>query len=157
MKGDEQGEVGMRKRSHAVFWSCCKSQTMPIFFLMLMKLLTRTMKETDDDEWDGDRNELMTTMMRTKKMMRMTKMMKMMRMMRTPKMRMKMKMRMMIMMSRAVVGLQNLWVQQAKPSNAVIFSLAKCCKQKKRNIKKIRPPKQNPNLHKNVQDIATYV
>ena len=102
MKGDEQGEVGMRKRSHAVFWSCCKSQTMPIFFLMLMKLLTRTMKETDDDEWDGDRNELMTTMMR------MTKMMKMMRMMRTPKMRMKMKMRMMIMMSRAVVGLQNL-------------------------------------------------
>jgi hypothetical protein len=32
-------------------------------FLMLMKLLTRTMKETDDDEWDGDRNELMTTMM----------------------------------------------------------------------------------------------
>jgi hypothetical protein len=77
-------------------------------FLMLMKLLTRTMKETDDDEWDGDRNELMTTMMRTKKMMRMTKMMKMMRMMRTPKMRMKMKMRMMIMMSRAVVGLQNL-------------------------------------------------
>ena len=37
---------------------------------MLMRLLTRTMKETDDDESDGNRNELMTTMMRTKWMMR---------------------------------------------------------------------------------------
>ena len=42
--------------------------------LMLMRLLTRTMKETDDDESDGNRNELMTTMM-TKKM-RMKGMMK---------------------------------------------------------------------------------
>ena len=31
------------------------------------------MKETDDDESDGNRNELMTTMMRTKRMMRMMK------------------------------------------------------------------------------------
>ena len=73
-----------------------------------MRLQTRTMKETDDDESDGNRNELMTTMMRTKRMrmMRMMRMMGMMRMMRM--LRMKMKMRMMIMMSRAVVGLQNL-------------------------------------------------
>ena len=67
------------------------------------------MKETDDDESDGNRNELMTTMMRTKRMMRMMRMMgMMMRMMRMLRMRMKMKMRMVIMMSRAVVGLQNL-------------------------------------------------
>ena len=58
------------------------------------------MKETDDDESDGNRNELMTTMMRTKRMMRMLRMLGM--------MRMKMKMRMVIVMSRAVVGLQNL-------------------------------------------------
>ena len=80
-------------------------------FLMLMRLLTRTMKETDDDQSDGNRNELVTTIMRTKRMMRMMKMMRtmgMMRMMRMLKMRMKMKMRMVIMMSRAVVGLQNL-------------------------------------------------
>ena len=31
--------------------------------VLLMRLLTRTMKETGDDESDGDRNELMTTMM----------------------------------------------------------------------------------------------
>ena len=66
------------------------------------------MKETDDDESDGNRNELMTTMMRTKRMMRMMKMMGMMRMMRMLRMGMKMKMRMVIMMSRAVVGLQHL-------------------------------------------------
>ena len=62
-----------------------------------MRLLTRTMKESDDDESDGNRNELMTTMMRTKRMMRMMRMLRM---------RMRMKMGMMIMMSRAVVGLQ---------------------------------------------------
>ena len=73
-------------------------------FLMLMRLLTRTMKETDDNQSDGNRNELMTTRMRTKRMMRMMKMMGMMRMMR---MRIKMKMRMVSIMSRAV-GLQNL-------------------------------------------------
>ena len=57
--------------------------------LLLMRLLTRTMKKIDDDESDGNRNELMTTMM-TKRMMRM----------------LRMKMGVMIMMSRAVVGLQ---------------------------------------------------
>ena len=57
--------------------------------LMWMRLLTRTMKETDDDESDGNRNELMTTMMRTKRMMRMMRMMGMMGMMR---MRMRMRM-----------------------------------------------------------------
>ena len=75
---------------------------------MLMRLLTRTIKETDDDERDGNRNELTTTMMRTKRMMRMMRMMGMMKMMRMLRMRMKMKMGYMIMMSRAVVGLQNL-------------------------------------------------
>ena len=50
--------------------------------MMLMRLLTRAMKETDDDESDANRNDLMTTMMRTKRMMRMMKMMGMMRMMR---------------------------------------------------------------------------
>jgi len=73
-----------------------------------MKLLTRTIKEIDDDESDGNRKELMTTMMRTKRMMRMMRMMGMMSMMRVLRMKMKMKMTMMIMMSRAVVGLQNL-------------------------------------------------
>ena len=76
-----------------------------------MRLLTRAMKETDDDESDANRNDLMTTRMRTKRMMRMMKMMGMMRtmrMLRMLRMRMKMKMRMVIMMSRAVVGLQNL-------------------------------------------------
>ena len=66
------------------------------------------MKETDDDQSDGNRNELMTTIMRTKRMMRKMKMMGVMRMMRMLRMRMKMKMRMVSMMSRAVVGLQNL-------------------------------------------------
>jgi ABC-type Zn2+ transport system substrate-binding protein/surface adhesin len=42
-----------------------------------MRLLTRTMKETDDDESDGNRNELMRTMMRTKRMMRIRRMMRM--------------------------------------------------------------------------------
>ena len=79
-----------------------------------MRLLTRTMKKIDDDESDGNRKELMTTMMRTKRMMRMIKMMRIMRMMRVMRMmrmlriRMRMKMRMMIMMSRAVVGLNYL-------------------------------------------------
>ena len=63
------------------------------------------MKETDDDKSDGNRNELMTTMMRTRRMMKMMGMMRMMRMLR---MRMKMKMRLVIMMSRVVVGMQNL-------------------------------------------------
>ena len=74
-----------------------------------MRLLTRTMKETDDDESDGNRNELMRTMMRTKRTKTMMRMMGLMRMMRMLRMRMKMKMRMVIMMSRAVVELQNLW------------------------------------------------
>ena len=67
------------------------------------------MKETDDDESDGNRNELMTTMMSTKRMMRM-KMMRMMRMMGMMRMMrmLRMRMRMMIMMSRTVVGLQYL-------------------------------------------------
>ena len=51
-------------------------------FLMLMRLQTRTMKETDDDESDGNRNELITTMMRTKRTKTMMRMMGMMRMMR---------------------------------------------------------------------------
>ena len=51
-------------------------------FLMLMRLLTRTMKETDDDQSDGNRNELVTTIMRTKRMTRMMKMMGMMRMLK---------------------------------------------------------------------------
>ena len=81
------------------------------------------MKETDDDESDGNRNELMTTMMRTKRTMRMMRMMGLMRMMRMLRMRMKMKMRMVIMMSRAVVGLQNLLESsKRKPPNAVIVS-----------------------------------
>ena len=49
--------------------------------LTLMRLLTRTMKETDDDESDGYRSELATTMM--------TKKMRMMRMVRMMRMRMK--------------------------------------------------------------------
>ena len=81
--------------------------------LMLMRLLTRTMKETDDDESGDNRNELMTTMMRTKRMMRMMRMLRM---------RMKIKMRMLIMMSRAVVGLQNLCPASEKPPNTVIVS-----------------------------------
>ena len=72
-------------------------------FLMLMRLLTRTMKESD-----GNRNELMTTIMRTKRTKTMMRMVGIMRMMRMLRMRMKMQMRMVIMMSRAVVGLQSL-------------------------------------------------
>jgi len=64
------------------------------------------MKETDDDKSDGNRNELMTTMMRTKRMIRMM-MMRMMGMMRMMRM-LRMRMRMIITMSRAVVGLQYL-------------------------------------------------
>ena len=56
------------------------------------------MMETDDDESDGNRNELM----------RMMRMMGVMRMMRMLRVRMKMKMRMVIMIGRAVAGLQNL-------------------------------------------------
>ena len=66
------------------------------------------MKKIDDDESDGNRNELMTTIVRTMRMMRMMRMMGMMRMMKMLRMSMRMKMRIMIMMSRAVVGLQYL-------------------------------------------------
>ena len=66
------------------------------------------MKETDDNKSAGNRNELMTTMMRTKPIMRMMRMMGIMKVMKMLTMRMKMKMRMVIMMSRAVGGLQNL-------------------------------------------------
>ena len=110
--------------------------------LMLMRLLTRTMKETDDDESDGNRNELMTTMMRTKRMMRMMRMMgMMMRMMRMLRMRMKMKMRMVIMMSRTVVGLQNLLSPaSANPqcSNRLLPSVVS----KRNAIKKIKNKKK---------------
>ena len=54
------------------------------------------MIQTDDNESDGNRNELMTTMMRTKTMMRMMRMMGIMRVMKMLRMRMKMKMRMAI-------------------------------------------------------------
>ena len=63
------------------------------------------MKETDDDKSDGNRNGMMTTMMRTKRMKRMMKMMGMMRIMKM----LKLKMKMVIMMSKAVVGFQNLF------------------------------------------------
>jgi len=70
-----------------------------------------------------NRNELMTTIMRTKRVMRMMKRMGMMRMMRMLRMRMKMKMRMVSMISRAVVGLQNLLSPASgKKPNAVIVS-----------------------------------
>ena len=59
------------------------------------------MKETDDDESER-------TMKRTKRTKTMMRMMGMMRMIRMLRMKMKMEMRMVIMMSRAVVGLQNL-------------------------------------------------
>ena len=82
----------------------------------------------------------------------------MMRMMRMVKMRMKMKMRMVIVMSRAVVGLQNLLSPANENPPMQYSSLAKCCKQKKHNIKeKKRPPNESPNLHKDVRDNATYV
>ena len=67
-------------------------------------------KKTDDDKSDGNRNELMTTIMRTQRMMRMMKMTGMVRMMRMLRMRMKMKMRMVILMNKR------------KPPNAVIVS-----------------------------------
>ena len=62
------------------------------------------MKETDDDESDGNRSEVMTTMMRTKRMMRMMNMMGIMRMIRMLRMTMKMKMRMVITSSTAQGG-----------------------------------------------------
>ena len=55
-------------------------------FLMLTRLLTRTMKATDDYESDGNRNFLMTTTMRMKRMMRMMKTMGMVRVMRVMRM-----------------------------------------------------------------------
>ena len=90
-------------------------------------------------------------------MMRMMKMMGMMRMMRMLRKRMKMKMRMVSMMSRAVVGLQNLLSPASENPPMQQSSLSKCCKQKKRNIKKNAPPNGSPNLHKDVRDDATYV
>ena len=96
----------MRQRFSRVFLDLLQV-TSSANLLMLMRLLTRTMKETDNDESDGNRNELMTTMMRTKGMMRRMGMMRMMRMLRM-RLRMKMKIRMVILMSRAVVGLHNL-------------------------------------------------
>ena len=107
--------------------------------LMLMRLLTRTMKETDDDESDDNRNELMTTMMRTKRMMRMMRMMRMLRMLR---MRMTIKMRMLIMMSRAVAGLQNLCPASGNPqySNRLSPSVVS----KRYSISRKTPPKWKP-------------
>ena len=84
-------------------------------FLMLMRLLTRTMKETDDDQSDGNRNELVTTIMRTKRMMRMMKMMGMMRMMRMLRKRMKMKMS----CCRVAKSIES---SKRKPPNAIIVS-----------------------------------
>ena len=55
--------------------------------MMLTRLLTRTMKATDDYESDGNRNFLMTTTMRMKRMMRMMKTMGMVRVMRMLRMR----------------------------------------------------------------------
>ena len=91
-----------------------------------MRLLTRNLKETDDDESEGNRNELMTAMMRTKRMVRMMKMMGMMRM-RMQRMRVKMKMRMVIMMSRPVVGLQNLLSPTSENPPMQQSSLTKHC------------------------------
>ena len=127
--------------------------------LMLMRLLTRTMKETDDDESDGNRNELMTTMMRTKRMMRMMRMMGIMRMMRMLRMRMNMKMRMMIMMSRAVVGLQNLLGPASENPPMPKSSLAKRCKQKTQYQKKYAPQMEPRICIKmlKTQDNAKYV
>ena len=118
------------------------------------------MKETDDDESDGNRNELITTMMRTKRMMRMMKMMPMMRrmrMMRMLRMGMKMKMRMVIMMRRAVVGLENLLSQQAKTPQCSNRFPPSFVSKRKLISKKKRPPNGGPNLHKDVRDNATYV
>ena len=87
----------------------------------------------------------------------MMRMMGMMRMMRMLRMRMKMKMRMVIMMSRTVVGLQNLLSPaSANPqcSNRLLPSVVS----KRNAIKKIKNKKTNgsPNLHKDVRDSATY-
>ena len=75
------------------------------------------MKETDDDESGGNRNELMTTMMRMKRMMRMLRM---------QKMRMKMKMRMMIDDNYDEQGFcgvaKSIGSSKRKPPNAVIVS-----------------------------------
>ena len=90
---------------------------------MLMRFLNRTMKETDDDESGGNRNELMTTMMRMKRMMRM---MRMMRMLRMQRMRMKMKMRMMIDDNYDEQGFcgvaKSIGSSKRNPPNAVIVS-----------------------------------
>ena len=84
------------------------------------------MKETDDDESDGNRNELMTTMMRTKRMMRMMRMLGMMRMMRMLRMRMKMSVRMVILIYYYEQGCcrvaKSIESSKRKPSNAVIVS-----------------------------------
>ena len=91
--------------------------------LMLMRLLTRAMKETDDDESDANRNDLMTTMMRTKRMMRMMKMMGMMRML---KMRMKVSVRMVILIYYYEQGCcrvaKSIESSKRKPPNAAIVS-----------------------------------
>ena len=117
VKGVQQGEVAMQQRRSTRYFGVAESHkqlqvTNTAIFLMLMRLLTRTMKETDDDESDGNRNELMTAMISTKRMirmmrtmktmrmikiMRMMRMIRMMRMMRMLRMRMRMKVRMMIM------------------------------------------------------------
>ena len=121
-----------------------------------MRLLTRTMKETDDDESDGNGNELMTTMMSTKRMMRM-KMMRMMRMKMMRMMRMmgmmrmmrmlRMRMRMMIMMSRTVVGLQYLLGPASQnPQCSNRLSPGFVNKRNTRFKKKKRPPNGSPNL-----------
>ena len=44
----------MRQRSHVVFWSCCKSQTVPFF--NVDEVADQNDEETDDDESDGNRN-----------------------------------------------------------------------------------------------------
>ena len=97
------------------------------------------MKETDDNQSDGNRNELMTTRMRTKRMMRMMKMMGMMRMMR---MRIKMKMRMVSIMSRAV-GLQNL-LSPASENPQCSNRLSPSVVSKRNAISKKTPPKWKP-------------
>ena len=75
------------------------------------------MKETDDDESGGNRNELTTTMMRTKRMMRMMRMLRM---------RIKMKMRMMIDDNYDEQGFcgvaKSIGSSKRKPPNAVIAS-----------------------------------
>ena len=61
------------------------------------------------------------------------------------------------MMSRAVVGLQNLLSPaEPKPPNAVIVS-RQVLLAKEAQCQKKRPPNGSPNLHKDVRDDATYV